>query len=211
MIDADGMQRIGAVPSGTVAPRTFGDGHGGALTWDDPELDLQPRGWVHVVLVASGAYLGSTASFDEAGGGTLAIGLDIVLVPAISLHLRLAGLVSVRTETRRDTASAELLRSAVLTARGTALVGVHLAQIVALRAGFELGEGRAFVFDVASGATLGFAFVAQAGVRMANGRFEVGVEVAAELREGNILHRSNPARSIQELAPRLGGFLSVTL
>ncbi|AKF03674.1 hypothetical protein DB32_000823 [Sandaracinus amylolyticus] len=207
----DEVQELTAQPApGVPTRRVYGDGQGHALGWDDPELDLQPRGYVHLVMGFIAGWYGGTASFDEAFGGGYSLAIDVLLEPRASLHLRLGANVSLRTETRRTIGEDEL-RSSVLSARGVVLLGVHLAQLVALRAGIEVGEGHSFVLGVASGATIGFAFVGQAGIRFGGGMLELGIETAAELREGNLLHVMNAARSIQELAPRVSGYLGLTL
>lgn len=204
------IQSLTAQEHPGVGPRVFGDGRGEELTWDDPDLDLEPRGVVHVVISGSGSWLGATESFDESGGGTLSLALDFVLEPRVSLHLRLGASISLRTETRRSEGWDEL-RSAALSVRGIALLGVHLAQVVALRGGLELGEGRSFVFGQGDAGTLGYAVVAQLGVRLARGGVELGVEAAAEMREGAVISATPPARSIQELAPRVGAYFGLTL
>ncbi|UJR83849.1 Hypothetical protein I5071_59200 [Sandaracinus amylolyticus] len=209
--EAPEVQELTAQPTpGVPERRVFGDGRGHTLGWDDPELDLQPRGYVHLVMGFTAGWYGGTASFDEAFGGGYSLAIDVLLEPRASLHLRLGANVALRTETRRTVGEDEL-RSAVLSARGVALIGVHLAQLVALRAGVEVGQGHSFVFGVASGTTIGFAFVGQAGLRFGGGMLELGIETAAELREGNLLHVMNAARSIQELAPRVSGYLGLTL
>lgn len=207
------VQDLRAVQSSGVERRVFGDGRGEAVSWDDPELDLEPRGRVHFVLQGSGGWYGATASFDEAFGGALMLGLDFVLEPRLSLHLRVGAVAAGRTETQRALGLGDSLRSAVVSVRGQALLGVHLAQIFALRAGFELGEGYSFVLvgDSRSESALGFAFLGQAGLRLIGGRLELGVEVAAELREGNVLAWGGGASAVQELAPRVSGYLGVTL
>ncbi len=208
-IRADSAHELGAPFSTNEPARVYGDGRGEELAWSDPELDLEPRGPLHLVLTVHGSWLGATHHFDEAGGTGLGLSLDVCLEPSISLHVRAGLSASLRTETRRVVSMAEL-RSAALVWRGTLLIGAHLGQLIALRTGIELGEGHSFIFGSASGATLGFAFVGQAAIRLAGGRLELGLEGAAELREGNLLHSSRNAESIQELAPRLSFFLALT-
>jgi hypothetical protein len=160
-------------------------------------------------MTINGSWHGATNHFDDAAGTALGLSLDLCLEPSISLHVRAGLSASLRTETRRVVSMTEL-RSAVLVWRGTLLIGVHLGQLVALRTGIELGEGHSFILGTASGTALGFAFVGQAGIRVAGGRLELGLEAAAELREGNLLHSSRNAESIQEIAPRLSFFLALT-
>lgn len=207
IVSAEDVQQIGAVPVSTVGPRTFGDGRHATLTWDDPELDLEPRGWVHLAIVGSGSWLGGTPSFGESGGGALALALDILLVPSISLHLRLGAALAARADSGHWS-SWESVKSATLVPRGFALLGAHAWQTLAVRAGIEIGEGLTFSPDVA---VIGFALLAQVGVRFASGRVEMGAEVALDLREGSRTNEASAPVGIQEAAPRLGGYLGVTL
>lgn len=207
--DVPEVQDISARPTPGVGPRVFGDGRADSVAWDDPELDLEPRGWVHPVLFFAGAWSGSTSSFDEAAGGAFALMLDVCLEPRTSVHLRVGAIAMLRTETRREL-MAEPLRSAVLSVRATLLAGVHLARLVAIRAGFELGEGRSFVFGLGDAGAVGFAFLGQAGLRLASGGVELGLEVAVDLREGGVIRAGMPSASIQEAAPRVSGYLALT-
>ncbi len=210
--DASAVQDISATRDADGSARVFGDGHEADVSWEDPELDVEPRGVLHLAMGMVGAWLGGTASFDEAASGTFVVAIDVVLVPSISLHLRFGGALALRTETRRDVMGSPgaNLRSAAFTARGLALFGAPLGQLVAIRGGIELGEGRAFIFGVGDAGTLGFALVALVGLRLFSGRLELGAELAGDLREGSVITRSG-ASSIQEMAPRVGAYFSVTL
>jgi len=197
------VQAVGATDDGSAGTRTYGDGGGEDLSWNDPEIDLRPRGRAHFVLGGHGEYLGGTTNLWEAGSGGLRVQVDVCLEPSLSLHLRFGAGAAWRTLTDRTTPLGHV-RSALLVVRGGALLGVHLWQLFALRAGFEVGSG----FDFSLGDGLGFALLTQIGIRVAGGSFELGAELGVDGREA-ILRGGVPATS-QEAAPRVGGYAEGT-
>jgi hypothetical protein len=201
-----------AGPDADASVREYGDGRAAEVSWNDPDLDLEPRGRLHAAFSLGATWIGPTARFVDAGGGSLAAALDLCLEPSIAIHLRIGALIAVRAETRATLREGEL-RSAPLVIRGLALVGVHAFRWLAVRAGVEVGQGWSFAIGaggIGGGETLGFAAVGQIGIRLFTGRMEIGGEIAAELREGSVLSAARPPVAIQELAPRLALYFAVT-
>ena len=188
-------------------PEVLADGHARDIGWADPELDLEPRQRATFVLAGTGGWFGAGAQTADGGFADLRLFADVCLEPTVSLHVRLGVGIFARITAELPQAGAPDggSRAAVVGVRGLLLVGVHLFQLVAVRAGAELGEGYAVFGGGAIGA-LGGAFVSQAGVRFAGGRMEAGIEVAAALVEGATYVDATfaGARGIHSWVPRLG-------
>lgn len=179
------------------APREYGDGGGAELGWDDPELDLDPRGWVHFVLGARVAYLAGDARYAEAIDAGGVFGLDVCLLPALSLHLRFGLAVGAHGPLGR--ASPPL---GLVFLRPFVLVGMHPIQRFSLRVGAELGPEL-----VQTGFEVGGAALAQLGVRPF-GPLEIALELAVDVRPG--VDDAIPRRFYTFTTPRVGAVVLVT-
>lgn len=179
-------------------PRVYGDGEGAELGWDDPERDLQPMGPVHFVLGGRVGYMPSDGEFGEALDFALAPALDIALENALSLHMRLG----LRVGGHIPLGPSAPLGEAYL--RGSLLFGIHAWQLMSVRLGAELGPE-----FVSGGLGTGGAAVAQLGIRLGNGHFEIAVELAIDVRPG-ARTVSGRLTSYTHTAPRIGAFLGAT-
>jgi hypothetical protein len=191
---ADDVDRASALASpfrleGATAPRVaggvrrFSDGHGAELSWADDELDLRPAGLVHFGVGGGAGLLTATSHASLQPDLTLGVFLDVAIVPSISLHVRLGAFFHGRFFGASTTgADGRTGHGAIVAGRVQLLVGAHLWQLLALRAGFELGPSDTFDGS-ASHAGLGWALVSQIGIRLADGGLELLVEPACDAHE----------------------------
>jgi hypothetical protein len=167
----------------STGTRRFADGHAGDVSWSDPELDLRPEGVFHVGMLGGGGVITGTSHTSLQPDLSLGLFVDVAIVPSISVHVRLAGTVHGRFLDGSVTgADGRIGHAAIVTARVQLLGGVHLWQLLSLRAGFELGAS-----DTLDGTTthagLGWALVSQIGVRLNDGGIEIVIEPACDAHE----------------------------
>lgn len=171
-------------PEPEPALRTFADGHAADVSWDDPELDVRPEGYVHLGLSGGGGILTATSHTSLQPDFAVGLFVDVVLHPVPSLHLRLGATLHARFARDVTGSDGRIGTGAVVVGRGQLLVGVHLLQRIALRTGFEVGASDSFSAGAHSG--IGWAFVTQVGIRIGDGNLELLVEPAYDSHEVSV-------------------------
>lgn len=199
------LARSASAREGALELRTFEDGQRASIPWsEDFSGELTPPGLAHFVFMFGGQVLAADDAFSLAGRGELAMLVDVCLYEHVSVHLRFGAVGGYQ--------SGESHRYVYMesgTVGGRVQVGVHLAQILAIRLGFDLGAALVNKPGALSPVAWGAAHV-ELGLRV--DRVEFGVQCAVVTRAGAAWGAFEPGEAIPVgVSARLGGFIGVTL